>query len=67
MIDWMEYKDERKPKKNNHYSEKSIKTWITQTINAAIEHGTTPVINQINNAIANQWQGTNLNLLEGKN
>lgn len=65
MLDWMEYKDERKPKKNNHYSEKSLKTWLTQTINKASEVGITKVINQINNAISNQWQGCNFNLIEG--
>ena len=67
MIDWMEYKDECKPKKTNHYSEKALKKWITQTINAAVNHGMSAVINQINKAIVNQWKGTNLDKLGENN
>lgn len=64
LIDWCEYKDERKPKKNNHYAEKGLNMWITQTINSAMEHGANTVINQIHKAIANQWQGTNYDMLD---
>ena len=66
MIDWMEYKDQRKPKKSNHYVEKGLKSWVTEAINYATEFGCTAVINQINKAMTNQWQGTNFDMLEGK-
>lgn len=66
LIDWCEYKDERKPKKNNHYTEKGLTMWVTQSINSAIAYGATPVINQIHKAIANQWQGTNYDMLGEK-
>ena len=64
MIDWMEYKDERRPKKNNHYVESGMKRWITLTINNARSHGVKNVINQIDKAIASQWAGTNYDMLE---
>lgn len=66
MIDWMEYKDER-PKSKNHYQEKGLKSWITETINAAMTNGTANVIRHINKAMANQWQGTNYDLMEKTN
>lgn len=66
MIDWMEYKDER-PKSKNHYQEKGLKSWITETINAAMNNGTDNVIKHINRAMANQWQGTNYDLMEKVN
>lgn len=64
MIDWMEYKDERRPKKNNHYVESGMKRWITLTINNAKEYGAKNVIKQIDKAIASQWAGTNYDMLE---
>lgn len=66
MVDWMEYKDER-PKSKNRYQEKGLKSWITETINMASENGTTNVIRHINKAMANQWQGTNYDLMEKAN
>ena len=67
MIDWCEYKDERKPKKNNHYTEKGLNMWITQTINSAMKYGANLVVIQIRKAIASQWQGTNYDMLENLN
>ena len=64
MIDWMEYKDEVKPKSKNHYVEKGIKSWITTTINYASRYGNGAVISQINKAITNQWIGTNYDMLD---
>ena len=64
MVDWMEYKDEVKPKSKNHYVEKGLKSWITTTINYASRFGISPVIAQINKAITNQWVGTNYDMLE---
>lgn len=66
MVDWMEYKDER-PKSKNHYQEKGLRSWITETIDMASENGTTNVIKHINKAMANQWQGTNYDLMEKAN
>ena len=67
LIDWCEYKDERKPKKNNHYTEKGLNMWITQTINSAMKYGANLVVIQIRKAIASQWQGTNYDMLENLN
>lgn len=64
MVDWMEYKDEVKPKSKNHYVEKGLKSWITTTINYASRFGVSTVVAQINKAIANQWVGTNYDMLE---
>jgi len=66
MIDWMVYRDERKPKSKFHYGEQGLKKWITQTINTAIDYGTQATIEQINIAIANQWIGTGYERMEKK-
>lgn len=66
MIDWMGYKDDR-PKSKNHYQEKGMRAWITETINKATDYGTANVIKHINKAMANQWQGTNYDLMEKSN
>ena len=67
MIDWMEYKDEMTATKDkkHHYVKKGMQGWITKTINAARKYGVANVINQINNAIAEQWQGTHYDLMDG--
>jgi predicted phage replisome organizer len=67
MIDWMEYKDELKPKAKNHYVEKGLKGWITTTFNCVVKYGVKSVITQINKAISNQWVGTNYDMLEKGN
>ena len=64
LIDWMEYKDERKPKKSNHYSEVALKKFITQAGNKASEFGIKRVVEQINVAIVNQWQGAGLERID---
>jgi predicted phage replisome organizer len=67
MIDWMEYKDDLKPKAKNHYVEKGLKGWITTTFNCVVKYGVKSVITQINKAISNQWVGTNYDMLEKGN
>lgn len=66
MIDWMEYRDEKKPKNKYHYGETGLKKWVTQTLNAVKRCNVQPVINQIDIAIANQWVGTNYDLVKDK-
>lgn len=64
LSDWCEYKDQRKPKNKHHYTEKGLKMLINQATNKAVSVGTTPVINQINKAIASTWDGMNLDMLD---
>ena len=64
LIDWCEYKDERKPKSKNHYSESALKKFISQAGNKASEVGIKRVVEQINIAIVNQWQGAGLERIE---
>ena len=58
LKNWMEYKDERKPKTTNHYgSEKGIKTLITRFLKCEKDYGMDVVEELVNNSIANNWQG----------
>lgn len=55
---WMEYKDEKKPKKSNHYdSERGIKTLLNKFIEYDKKYGTDMVIEAVNYAISNNYQG----------
>lgn len=54
----MSYKDERKPKVNNHYgSERGIKALITRFLKCEKDYGMDVVEELVNNSIANNWQG----------
>ena len=58
MIEWMSYKDNKKPMIQNHYdSEQSIKSFITKVLNNTDEYGTSVVVAAINDSIANNYQG----------
>ena len=58
LKDWMSYKDERKPKVNNHYgSERGIKALITRFLKCEKDYGMDVVEELVNNSIANNWQG----------
>jgi len=50
---WLEYKQER----NQPYKPVGLKTLITHTINLVGKHGEERVVEAINRAIANRWQG----------
>lgn len=55
---WMEYKDEKKPRKSNHYdSERGIKTLLNKFIEYDKKYGTDMVIEAVNYAISNNYQG----------
>lgn len=64
LIDWCEYKDQRKPKNKHHYAEMGLRKTITQTVNYAMKYGMKLVIEQINKAIASSWDGMNLDMLD---
>ena len=57
IIDWLAYKDEKKPKKENHYTAAGMKKWIKQMYNGCKEYGVQPVVDAINYAIAHEWKG----------
>ena len=64
LSDWCEYKDQRKPRSKHHYTEKGLTMVVNQAVNKAIVVGTTPVVNQINKAIASTWDGMNLDMID---
>ena len=64
LKDWMEYKDECKPKSEHHYTEKGMKKILTEVVNYNKDYGTDTVVKQIDHAIANQWKGMNLDNLD---
>ena len=58
VTDWFEYKDSRKPKSSNHYSnEKSISNLLNQIVKACNEYGTDAVIEIINRSMASCYSG----------
>jgi predicted transcriptional regulator len=67
LIDWCEYKDQRKPKNKHHYAEMGLRKTIAQTVNYAMKYGMKLVIEQINKAIASSWDGMNLDMLDKEN
>lgn len=55
---WMEYKDEKKPKKSNHYdSERGIKTLLNKFIEHHKKFGIEMVNEAVDYAISNNYQG----------
>lgn len=67
IIDWLSYKDEKKPKKENHYTATGMKKWIKQMYNGCKEYGVQPVVDAINYAIAHEWKGVYLDNLKKNN
>lgn len=55
--DWMEYKDNRSPKKSNHYMEQGMKGILTEIIKWHKQYGDDAVRDVVNHTISNQWQG----------
>lgn len=55
--DWMDAKDARTPKSNNHYTEQGMKSILTEIIGKHKQYGDAAVCETINHTIANQWQG----------
>lgn len=56
--EWMEYKDERKPKSKHYYAtEKGMKKLLTEIINKDKEFGTDAVVDAIDKTMAAQYDG----------
>lgn len=67
IIDWLAYKDEKKPKKENHYTAAGMKKWIKQMFNGCKEYGVQQVVDAINYAIAHEWKGVYFDNLKKNN
>lgn len=65
ITDWMEYKDNKKPKTSNHYdTEKGMSKFLTMVVNHDKDYGTDAVVKEIDKAIGNGWQGVSFDNLE---
>ena len=64
--DWMSYKDERTPKKSNHYTERGMKSLLSELKKYHEMYGDDPVVETINHTIAGQWQGIVWDWMEKK-
>lgn len=64
--DWMSYKDERTPKKSNHYTERGMKSLLSEIKKYHETYGDGPVVETINHTIAGQWQGIVWDWMEKK-
>ena len=55
---WMEYKDQKKPTKQNHYdTEIGIKRFLKQVLNVYQKYGTYSTISVIDESMANNYMG----------
>lgn len=58
LKEWMEYKDSRTPKKENHYgTEMGMKKFLTITVEHDMEYGTEVLRKEFDKAIAQGWKG----------
>ena len=65
--DWMEYKDQKRPKKNNHYdTERGIRMFLNKVLSELKKYDTQTIIEVINESIANNYQGITWDKLEKK-
>ena len=55
--EWLAYKDNRKPKRDNHYQLESIRKLANRAFAEAKEHGTAAVVGVIDTSIMNNYQG----------
>lgn len=56
--DWMEYKDSRKPKNANHYTnEKSMITLLNKFVDNSKQYGVSEVVSLVNQSISNIYAG----------
>lgn len=56
--EWMDYKDNKKPMRQNHYdTERGMRKFLTQVLNATRKYGPDPVMSVINESIANNYMG----------
>lgn len=54
---WMRYKDEKKPKASNHYSETGMGSLLKKIYKMSIEHGIPAVTDAIESSMGNNYQG----------
>lgn len=57
VTSWMEYKDEKKPKTNNHYGKKGMNTLLNKIYTQCLDYGIPEVIRVIEETISNNYQG----------
>ena len=62
--EWMEYKDEKKPKTANQYAEKGMKSFLGKVITYSEQYGNRAVVQVINDSISNNYQGVTWDRLE---
>lgn len=54
---WMRYRDEKKPKSSNHYSETGMRALLKKIYKMSIEHGIPAVTDAIESSMGNNYQG----------
>lgn len=65
--DWMEYKDAKKPKTRNHYTNiKSLCNWLSRVVNTSNDCGTDAVIKAIEDSIGEGYVGVLWNSIKKK-
>ena len=64
--EWMEYKDQKKPKASNQYAENGMKGFLKKVIRESQKHGIENVIETISDSIANNYQGVTWDRLGSK-
>ena len=64
--DWMEYKDQKKPKTANQYAEKGMKGFLNKVVAQSEQHGIKAVVQVINDSIANNYQGVTWDRLDSR-
>lgn len=57
ITSWLKYKDEKKPKSNNHYEETGLHGLLKKIYKMCCEHGVGSVIEVIENSISSNYQG----------
>lgn len=62
--EWMEYKDQKKPKTANQYAEKGMKGFLSKVISQSRQYGIQSVVQIINDSIANNYQGVTWDRLD---
>ena len=64
--EWMEYKDQKKPKTTNQYAEKGMKGFLSKVIAQSEQYGIEAVVQVINDSIANNYQGVTWDRLDSR-
>ena len=57
ILDWMAYRDERKPTGKYRYLEQGMKKWLSEVVKRDKEYGTDAIVDIINRTIAAQYEG----------